>query len=150
MRQIRAGVWAAGVLALAAAAAGCSGDPKLVPVTGVVKLDGKPVEGVRVYFWPTDMSVKSFQSRMAIGFSDKEGRFALRGTNGDGIAAGDYKVTFARPMARGKVTTDPNQKAEETGARETLKPEYTDQDKTKQTATVSEANHEFVFELSTK
>ncbi|HEY1376058.1 MAG TPA: hypothetical protein VGF55_04660 [Gemmataceae bacterium] len=149
MRRIRTGVWAAGVLALAAAAAGCSGDPKLVPVTGTVKLDGKPVEGVRVYFWPTDMTAKSFQNRMAIGFSDKTGRFALKGTNGDGIATGDYKVTFARPMARGKAS-DPNLKAEETGAHETLKPEYTDQDKTKQTATVSEASHDFVFELSTK
>jgi hypothetical protein len=146
MRRTRAGLWAVAL----AAAAGCGGEPKLVPVTGLVKLDGKPVEGVRVYFWPVDMSAKSFQSRMAIGFTGPDGRYALRGTNGDGIAAGDYKVTFARPMARGKTTAAANLKAEETGAKETLKPEYTDQDKTKQTATVSETSHDFVFELSSK
>ena len=148
MRRTRAGIWAVAVLALA----GCGGEPKLVAVTGLVKLDGKPAEGVRVYFWPVDMSAKSFQSRMAIGFTGPDGRFALRGTNGDGIAAGDYKVTFARPMAKGKLTgaAAANLKAEETGAKETLKPEYTDQDKTKQAATVSETSHDFVFDLSTK
>src|SRR5437870_3347453 len=121
---MRRSLWAAWALALAAAA-GCNSDPKLVPVTGTVKLDGKPVEGVRVYFWPADPAAKSMSHRLALGFSDKQGKFALRSTYGDGIATGDYKVTFARPLARGgKADTDPNHKPEESGAKESLPPEY--------------------------
>src|SRR5437763_17014110 len=56
MRTTRAGMCLAVALA---AAAGCSREPKLVPVTGTVKLDGKPVDGVRVYFLPTDQSAKT-------------------------------------------------------------------------------------------
>src|SRR5262245_65184649 len=94
------------VLVAVAAAAGCSRGPDLVPVSGVVKLDGKPVDGVRVYFWPKDQTANTFVNQFAIGFSDKEGRFALKGTNGDGVQAGEYKVTFARPMTRANKATD--------------------------------------------
>ena len=133
------------------AAAGCDGKPKLVAVTGVVKLDGKPVNGVRVYFWPKDSTAKTSVNQLAIGFSDKEGRFSLRGTNGDGIAAGDYKVTFARPMTRaGKATDKQNQKPEEVGAQESLPPSLTDPQLTTYTATVSEASNRFDFDLPSK
>jgi hypothetical protein len=150
MGQIRIIGWAACAVMLSAAA-GCSGKPKLVPVTGVVKLDGKPVDGVRVYFWPNDQTAKTFVNQFAIGFSDKEGKFSLRGTNGDGIQAGGYKVTFARPMTRaGKATTKSNQKGEEVGAQESLPTELTELTQTKITANVTEASHDFVFDLASK
>jgi hypothetical protein len=151
MRLIRAGVWAACAAALAAAG-GCSREPKLVPVTGLVKLDGKPVAGVRVYFWPEESTAnKTFVNRFAIGFTGADGRFVLHSSNGDGIAAGEYKVTFARPLARGgKAAADPNQKPEETGAKESLPAELTDPKKTRHTAAVSDASSDFVFEISSK
>ena len=150
MWQIRTIQLAVSALVLIAAS-GCSGQVKLVPVTGVVKLDGKVVDGVRVYFWPKDQSAPSSVNRLAIGFSDKEGKFSLRGTNGDGIEAGDYKVTFARPMTPvGKAPAKQNQKAEEVGAKETLPPSATDLSLTKHTATVSEKSKDFVFDLSSK
>ena len=130
---------------------GCGGEPKLVPVTGLVRLDGKPVDGVRVYFWPLEQSAKMSVNQLAIGFSDKEGKFSLRGTNGDGIAAGEYKVTFARPMTRaGRGVERQGAKPGEVGAAETLSKEQTDQSLTKHRATVSESSHDFVFDLPSK
>jgi hypothetical protein len=132
---------------LALAAAGCGGAPKLVPVTGTVKLDGKPVDGVRVYFWPTEQTAKTFVNRFAIGFSDKDGKFSLRGTNGDGVEAGEYKVTFARPTTGpAKPGRKPNPKNE----KELLPPELTELSLTKHIATVSSTSNDFVFDLSSK
>jgi hypothetical protein len=134
------------------AAAGCgAGDPKLVPVTGTVTMDGKPVEGVRVYFWPKEIKPKMSVNTFAIGFSDKEGKYSLRGTNGDGVGAGEYKVTFARPMTpAGKAPDKPNAKPEEVGAKETLPDELTKLQLTRHSATVSEKDHDFTFDLSPK
>jgi hypothetical protein len=147
MRHVR---WAAWGVVLAAAA-GCGGEPKLVPVTGLVKLDGQAVDGVRVYFWPKDPKANLSVNQLAIGFSGKDGRFSLRGTNGDGIASGEYKVTFARPLKpQGDAVAKQNQKGEEVGAKESLPPSLTKPDLTKHTATVSESSHDFVFELSSK
>jgi hypothetical protein len=146
MQWIRVGIRTACVLALAAAA-GCGGEPKLVPVTGVVTLDGKPADGIRVYFWPVDQSAKTFVNQFAIGFSDKEGKFFLRGTNGDGIEAGAYKVTFARPAAGPvKPGRRPNQKNE----KETLPNNLTELSRTKYAATVSVTSNTFVFDLASK
>jgi hypothetical protein len=146
MRRLNAGL----ALALAVAAItamGCGGKPKLVHVTGLVKLDGKPVEGVRVYFWPKDQTAKTFVNQFAIGFSDKDGRFFLQGTNGEGVEAGEYKVTFARPFTgAGKPPTKPNQKHE----KEMLSPELTELSKTKHTATVTAASNDFIFDLSSQ
>lgn len=78
-------------LAILAFAVGC-GSPdleKAVPVAGVVKFQGKPLEGYRVTFMPTD------GRRPAIGVTDAEGKFKL-GTNdtGDGAVIGTHKVAF--------------------------------------------------------
>jgi hypothetical protein len=148
MRRMRPILWAAMAIT---SLAGCSGKPKLVPVTGIVKLDGKTVDGVRVYFWPKDQSAATFVNQFAIGFTDKEGKFFLRGTNGDGVEAGEYKVTFARPMTGGgRTTSRVNQKLEKGGAHETLPLDLTDPTRTRQTATVSPSSKEFTFDLSTK
>jgi hypothetical protein len=139
------------VLAAAFGTTGCGGPPELVPVTGTVKLDGKPVGGVRVHFWPTDASSKTFVYQLALGITDTQGKFELHSSHGLGIAAGNYKVTFSRPLAAGgKTVNDPNRKPEEAGARESLPPHYTDQDKTQETATVSKESNDFVFNLKSK
>lgn len=77
------------VAVLAAALVGCGpGHPPTYSVTGIVTLNGDPVEGARVYFAPTDPKGKT-----ASGDTDAQGKFSLRsyGAN-DGAQAGSYKV----------------------------------------------------------
>lgn len=58
--------------------------PDLVPVSGTVKLDGEPVEGVSVMFGTS-----------GVGESDATGRFELvfQGGPEKGVPVGDYTVT---------------------------------------------------------
>ena len=151
MRRIRAiGVGDLG--RLSSIAAGCSGQPKLVPVTGTVKLDGKAGGRGASLFLAEGSVGGNFVNQFGIGFSDKEGKFSLRGTNGDGVATGEYKVTFARPMTGGG--KDNHQSGSEgrgsRGARDAAaRPDRPETDQ--ETATVSPRPSTIsTFDLSTK
>jgi hypothetical protein len=63
---------------------------KVVPVSGTVTFQGRPLEGYRVVFMPTD------GRRPASGVTDSAGKFTL-GTNtaDDGAPPGASKVSFA-------------------------------------------------------
>lgn len=89
--RFRGAVLVCGMILLACA--GCRpGRPLLVPVSGQVLLDGKPVGGASVVFVG--------EGRPATGVSDSSGRFSL-GTwlVGDGAAAGDYIVCVTQESA---------------------------------------------------
>src|SRR5262245_51624881 len=94
------------ILAIASLAAGCGGEPDLLRVTGTVKIDGRPAEGVQVSFWPADAAGRNSRYRFALGMTGRDGRFEARSVSEKGIEAGDYKVTFSRSIAGGKVVTD--------------------------------------------
>lgn len=84
------------------ALAGC-GKPALVPVTGQVKIDGKPAANVRVYFWPDPKPESYPGTRIGIGCTDESGRFTLKaGTGDDGLERGNYRVTFSLFTYKGK------------------------------------------------
>ncbi|WLD11774.1 carboxypeptidase-like regulatory domain-containing protein [Planctellipticum variicoloris] len=77
---------------------GCGGGAKIpkdrpVPtkVSGIVTLDGVPVEGATVTLHPTAKGYGAF------GISDSSGKFAL-GTfgKGDGAVPGDYKISVKK------------------------------------------------------
>jgi hypothetical protein len=86
----------------------------LYPVTGTVKVDGKPLDATSVTLIPTDTSSKM---KPATGMSDKEGNFKIA-TNGDrGAAAGSYKVVLggagiSEPTEEKKNLTSQEQAAE--------------------------------------
>lgn len=63
---------------------------KVVPVSGTVTYQGKPVESFQVSFIPTD------GRRAAVGITDASGKFTL-GTNdvADGVPPGKHKVSIA-------------------------------------------------------
>ena len=68
-----------------------SGALPLHPVTGTLKVDGKPLEATSVALMPVDIASKA---KPAVGMTDKDGNFKIA-TNGDrGAAAGSYKVVL--------------------------------------------------------
>jgi hypothetical protein len=86
-------------LLLVAALASLSGcGPRLSPVSGVVKLDGKPVSGATVTFVSDD------GKHTATAETDESGNFTLTHTNGPGTFPGNYKVTVTKyPKVEGHV-----------------------------------------------
>lgn len=63
-----------------------------IPVTGQVKVDGQPVAGVSVMFYPTDTA-----NREVGGRTDASGRFSLTVAGaevGSGAIPGEYIPTF--------------------------------------------------------
>lgn len=86
--------WWGGALAavLAFAGAGCGGgENQPVPVRGVVKLDGNPIEGAMVTFFPDDN-----KGRAANGLTGPDGSFQLTTAKpNDGAMPGSYKVVVS-------------------------------------------------------
>jgi hypothetical protein len=84
-----------------AALGGCrdSGLPEVVPVTGSVSFQGKPLEGATVTFLAKEGKVAAGQ--LAFGTTDAEGRFRLRSQAGptkalNGAVAGEHRVTISK------------------------------------------------------
>jgi hypothetical protein len=98
-----AAMFGLGIL-LALALAGCSPTFPLVPVTGTVRLGGKPLEGAVVVFAPEAQQPGTVP--VATGRTDTEGRFFLltnyepRST-GKGAVPGRHRVTISK-MINGK------------------------------------------------
>lgn len=75
---------------------GCSGeDFGSVPVSGTVTLDGEPLAGVEVSFFPQPTESTSIVGPFSIGVTDADGKFELR-TRYDkpGAVVGRHKVSF--------------------------------------------------------
>lgn len=83
------------ILAVVAAAAffgsGCGDVNRPVKVTGVVTLDGAPVDDAVVAFQPA-----SEKGRAATGLTDKRGNFRLATQTEDGALPGEYKVVVTK------------------------------------------------------
>lgn len=73
---------------------GCS-KPPMLPVQGVVKLDGKPVGQCKVGFFPDTDHFDTDRHGFGFGITNDQGEFTIQHPQGEmGIWAGDYKVTF--------------------------------------------------------
>ena len=91
MRTLRS--WLIVPLAAAVLAAGCSGGPKLVPVTGKVTMNGRPLKNVRVDFHPDPDQKATGPS--SSGTTDAEGNFTLASTapgSAPGAVVGHHRV----------------------------------------------------------
>lgn len=90
---------AGGLLLLLVAGCGKSG---LIPVQGVLTLDGTPVEGAMIAFISED------GGSAAQGWTKPDGKFALESGDQTGIKPGKYKVTvFKVPMGFEKTAAAP-------------------------------------------
>lgn len=95
MRIQRAG-WACLWLALLGLA-GC-GDGRMSQVTGMVKLDGKPLEKGQITFYPADGQAQ------VTGGPLQEGRYSVR------VPVGTMKVVISAPKVVGEKAIYPGQK----------------------------------------
>jgi len=87
-------------LLLATPILGCgSGKPNAVPVTGVVTLDGNPVEKAAVMLMPVDSKTGG---QPASGVTDGQGNFTLKTEKvGPGALPGAYQVTVIKKETTG-------------------------------------------------
>ncbi len=95
-------VWCVlGALVTASLLGGC-GKPKgtaVVPVSGTVTFDGKPIEGAVVMFVPVD------KGETASGATDTQGKFTLNTASATtpGAVPGSYKVSVTKTSIGAKV-----------------------------------------------
>lgn len=79
--------------------------PSTVPVTGVVKYKGKPLQGIRVTLHSQGGTAKP--EFIPSGQTGPDGRFTLStGAPGNGAPTGTYVVTFEKPEITGSVETE--------------------------------------------
>jgi hypothetical protein len=96
------GIWGvAGVALLAVWGCGSGGDgPGYAGVSGVVTMDGNPVEGATVVFTPTGAGT------MSMGLTNASGEFTLTTSTGKkGAAIGDHAVTVSLVIMPEAATT---------------------------------------------
>jgi len=140
------------LLALAVIVLGCGKDPNLpplVPVTGTVTLDGKPLDSATVTFIP----VGKTRGNGAMGYTDEEGKYQLATHRGDrGAPVGEYRVVLNK-----MVMPDGTPYSAESGlapmdspAREILPPRFSDQMQTKLKATVPEGGGQVDLALTSE
>lgn len=132
--------------------AGCSRDhrydslPELVPVTGTVTLDGKPLAKANLTFIP----VGSTKGQTCRGLTDEKGRYeAMVTEDHKGLPVGEFRVVCNKwVMSDGSDlpagTTAPPW---EIGANELLPPRYSDETRTQLQATVPPAGGTIDFAL---
>jgi hypothetical protein len=88
-----------------ALAAGCSGGPKLAPVSGVVTLDGKPYPNAVVSFQPIGGKGNENPGRGSMGLTDANGRFELLYENVQkGAVVGKHNVRISTVPGKGSAT----------------------------------------------
>jgi hypothetical protein len=132
---------------------GCQGRdpnlPDLVPVTGRVTLDDKPLAHASVSFVPTG----STQGTGSGAVTDAEGKYELR-TAHDGIGApvGEYKVFISKLVLPdgSDYKLDSGISPMDAGADEALPPRYSDQEQTTLKAAVPEGGGTIDFPLISK
>jgi len=132
-------------------AAGCSGRhpglPPQYPVSGMIKLDGKPLTGAGIMFLPRGET----RGTGAFGMADAAGKYSLKTDHGGaGAPEGEYAVTISKVVNRDGTPYVPKPDAAEAGERETLPPTYSDSMKTVLTATVPKGGDTINFDLKSK
>ena len=142
------------VMAVAAlVAAGCGGRksnmPPLMPVEGLVTLDGTPLAAASVQFHP----VGDTRGRGAAANTDAEGRYSLIAPDGGkGAPVGEYKVVIGKlVMPDGSLFSAAEGLAPmDSPAREAVPVRYSDYERSVLTAKVPEGGGSIEFPLSSK
>ncbi len=127
--------------------AGC-GDPPLFSLTGNVTLGGEPKERLIVYFDPIGEKVNEFN--LGVGETDATGKLTLRSTAGNGLATGNYRVSFTYPVSEsGKssgLSDDKNEGSMEE-IRDLVPPPYNDRQGSPVEFYIKRTDNEFNFDI---
>jgi hypothetical protein len=121
------------------AIAGC-GDGQIAtyPVTGTVKVNGKPAEGAMVIFVPTSTAPEAERKR-PFGIADGQGQFSLMTfEQGDGAPAGEYKVLVQWPAPPNSQSSEQRGGGRRTLGADRLRGKYFNLEKATLNATVKE------------
>jgi uncharacterized lipoprotein YajG len=136
------------LLAGALLVAGCDRGPRMVPVTGVVTVDGKPVDKAAVLFAHVD------GGRPTVGVTDEQGRFRLTTDGREGALLGEHGVAITRYEVTGYVINEEGFPVRDPSQPETLRwlvPEFYSRLNTSGLkVTVSEDQTEFRFDLKSE
>lgn len=135
-------------------AAGCgSGAPQLVPVSGAVTLDGKPLAGATVVFYPqlapdAGASAEVIESR---AITEADGSFKLINIHdgSKGAMTGHHKVTVTKMVMKDGTVIPPDTDLAILGpnARELVPATYTELARTTLTAEVADGGSEIFLDL---
>jgi len=92
--------WLNPLVLAAVALAGCTGSdrPTLVPVTGAVVMDGKPLTAGAIIFHPSEGN--AYMKDKPSSLLQLDGSFTMKTFPfGEGVSPGPYKVTLAPELA---------------------------------------------------
>ena len=126
-----------------------SNGPPLMPVSGTVTLDGKPLPGATILFIPTG----STHGTSSGGRTDSAGRYELTATHsGKGAPVGQHKVVASKLVMPDGSDMPVNTKVGpiDSPARESLPAKYSAIDRTVLTAAVRDGVNTIDFPLSSK
>ena len=145
--------WQAVLLVAASAFVGC-GTPPMLGVQGMVRLDGRPVEGCKVGLFPDVTQFDPDRHGFGFGITGGDGSYVIQHPQGEGgIWPGDYKVTFVAWVDRSGNPVASDQKPSEVpgGVRNRFPEEYEASDTTPQRVTVKKGeNNVFDFNIVSK
>jgi len=120
----------------------------MVPVTGTVTLDGKPLAGATVSFVPDGVT----KGAGSYGVTSADGKYELQGTQGGaGAAVGYYRVMISKlVMPDGSPIPADTQSATDVGAKDLLPAIYSSYDVGTLTAEVPAQGGAINFDLKSK
>jgi len=84
------------IVAAAALVLGCGGGDKIVPVSGTVKLDGKPLANATINFQPTSTANNPKAGVGSYGSTGPDGNYSLKTADTDkaGAVVGTHRVAI--------------------------------------------------------
>ncbi len=135
---------------------GCNGEAKPEPdasvvVTGLVTLDGKPLDRATIIFVPL---AGAAQGNGGSGITDSAGKYELSSLVGEkavvGTPPGKYKVMVTKMVKPDGTVADAQEPPMMSAARETIPLQYSDFAVTKLSETVSSSGGTFNFDLKSK
>jgi hypothetical protein len=121
--------------------------PAQYPVTGTIRLDGKPLIGAGIMFLPRGET----RGTGAFGMTDDAGKYTLKTDyGGPGAPEGEFAVTISKVVNRDGTPYVFNPDVAEAGERETLPAHYNDSMKTILDAKVPKGGDTIDFDLKSK